>query len=118
MVYLSNMKIAPKEKRQLCVAFATKILGDKWTPLILTALFSKKLRFSELQNTVSPINPRTLSARLDFLEANCIITRTVYQEVPTRVEYELTNQGKDLVPILKSMGRWGDKYYDQAHKKH
>ncbi len=104
-----KMKKDSLEKHVGCIAFASKILGDKWTPLIIKNLYSGKLRFSQLHQATT-INPRTLSARLDFLEQTQIISRTMYAQIPPRVEYELTAKGLDLIPILKSMAEWGEKY--------
>jgi DNA-binding HxlR family transcriptional regulator len=97
------------EKRFGCVAFAAQILGDKWTPLIIKNLCEGRCRFSEMQQ-LNKINPRTLSAKLDFLEESQIITKIIHPEVPVRVEYSLTQKGQDLIPILRSMAAWGDKY--------
>lgn len=97
------------EKRIGCVAFAAQILGDKWTPLIIKNLCEGRSRFSEMQSE-NGINPRTLSAKLDFLEVSGILKKAIYPEKPPRVEYSLTAKGVDLVPILKSMAAWGDKY--------
>ncbi len=97
------------EKRFGCVAFAAKILGDKWTPLIIKNLWEGNCRFSKMQSE-NGINPRTLSAKLDFLEKSEIIKKVVYPEMPPRVEYSLTEKGQDLIPILRSMAAWGDKY--------
>jgi DNA-binding HxlR family transcriptional regulator len=63
-----------------------------------------------LENALGGISPRTLSQRLDELEQNKIITKECFAEVPPRVEYTLTQKGKDLIPILKSMAAWGGKY--------
>jgi DNA-binding HxlR family transcriptional regulator len=95
-----------------CIAAAMQIIGTKWTALILRDLFSGPKRFCELEKSVGKINPRTLSQRLDDLEAHGIVTRQSFAEVPPRIEYELTNKGRDLLPILKQMSTWGDKYYD------
>ncbi len=99
----------PVEKRVGCVAFAAQIFGDKWTPLIIKNVYEGQCRFSEMQ-LLNQINPRTLSARLDFLEKSGIITKEIFSEAPPRVEYSLTAKGQDLIPILKSMAAWGDKY--------
>lgn len=107
------MQKTPIEKRSGCVAFAATILGDKWTPLLLQFLYPQKRRFSELQQMVG-VNPRTLSSRLDFLEKAGIVTRTVYPEVPVRVEYSLTEMGQDLIPVLQKMAEWGDKYHPKS----
>jgi DNA-binding HxlR family transcriptional regulator len=87
-----------------------QIIGSKWTALILRDLFAGPKRFCELEKSVGNINPRTLSQRLDDLEANGIITRQSFAEVPPRTEYSLTAKGEDLLPILKQMATWGTKY--------
>ena len=100
----------PQARQKTCIAWATQIIGDKWTPMLLFALGERSHRFGELQTAAGGINPRTLSARLDMLEQNEIITRKVFPEVPPRVEYELTQKGADLLPVIQSMVDWGDKY--------
>jgi DNA-binding HxlR family transcriptional regulator len=92
-----------------CVIATSKIVGDKWTPILLFALADGNKRFCELQET-GGINPRTLSARLDNLEAAGIIERTVFPEVPPRVEYVLTTKGSDLLPVIENMIAWADKH--------
>jgi DNA-binding HxlR family transcriptional regulator len=104
----NNPKI---EKHPGCVAEALCIVGNKWTALILMELAGGSMRFSALEKKLSNISPRTLSQRLDELEQKKIITRKCFAEVPPRVEYALTNKGKDLMPVLKSMAVWGDKYH-------
>jgi DNA-binding HxlR family transcriptional regulator len=93
-----------------CIATTMQIIGNKWTALILRDLFSGPKRFCELEKSVSGINPRTLSQRLDDLESHGIITRKSYAEVPPRSEYALTHKGQDLLPILQKMAAWGTKY--------
>lgn len=93
-----------------CVAAAAYIISSKWTPQLVYVLSSGVRRFGEIQKEVGGINPRTLSARLDELEHSGIVTKTQYNEVPPRVEYELTPKGKDLLPILECMVDWGNKY--------
>jgi DNA-binding HxlR family transcriptional regulator len=105
----TNSTLEPKVG---CIASAMQIIGNKWTALILRDLFSGPKRFCELEKSVGSINPRTLSQRLDDLEAHGIITRQSFAEVPPRTEYRLTKKGKDLLPILQQMASWGDKYYD------
>lgn len=97
-------------KKSGCVVFATKILGDQWTPRLLFALSTEKLRFCQLQDSVGGVNPRTLSKRLSDLEISGILTKVIFSEVPPHTEYSLTKKGKDLLPILKSMAAWGEKY--------
>ena len=90
------------------------ILGAKWTPQLLYALHSGTNRFCEMQKEVGGINPRTLSARLDELERAGIVKKTVYAEMPPRIEYALTQKGQDLVPILEQMVEWGVKHPSAA----
>ena len=99
------------ESREGCIASAMEIIGNKWTALILRDLSEGSKRFSELEKSVGHINPRTLSQRLDDLESHDIITKKSYAEVPPRIEYTLTPKGQDLLPVLKAMSAWGDKYY-------
>ena len=100
----------PNLTNQKCVYRAVKIFGDKWTPLIVQTLAKKTSRFCEIQKEVGGINPRTLSLRLSHLEEEGIIKKTIYSEVPLHSDYKLTLKGNDLLPILKSMAAWGEKY--------
>lgn len=106
--------LSPKTKLEPhvgCIASAMDIIGNKWTALILRDLFSGPRRFCELEKSVGNINPRTLSQRLDDLEAHGIITKKSFAEVPPRIEYTLTDKGTDLFPILKQMAAWGTKHH-------
>lgn len=105
--------ISPIEPKVGCIAAAMEIIGNKWTALILRDLLEGPQRFCELERSVGTINPRTLSQRLDDLEAHGIVTRKSFAEVPPRTEYTLTQKGKDLLPVLKQMAAWGNKY-DEA----
>jgi DNA-binding HxlR family transcriptional regulator len=102
----------PVEPKVGCIAGAMEIIGNKWTALILRDLMEGSKRFCELEKSVGNINPRTLSQRLDDLERHEIITKQTFAEVPPRIEYTLTEKGHDLLPILKQMATWGNKYYD------
>lgn len=99
------------EVKDGCIERAMKVIGNKWTALILRDLNDDIRRFSDLENSIKGINPRTLSQRLDDLEAQAIITKKSFAEVPPRVEYSLTQKGKDLLPVLKQMAEWGNKHY-------
>jgi len=98
------------EPRGGCIAAALKIVGDKWSGFIIRELTAGPRRFGELQAALSGISPRTLSQRLDSLEAEAVVSKKTYAEAPPRVEYSLTAKGEDLIPILQSMIAWGDKY--------
>jgi DNA-binding HxlR family transcriptional regulator len=99
------------ETRVGCIASAMQIIGNKWTALLLKELATGPKRFGELQKSIAGLNPRTLSQRLDELEHCNILTKQSFAEVPPRVEYTLTPKGMDLIPVLRQMAAWGDKYY-------
>lgn len=93
-----------------CVKAATKILGDKWTPQLLRFFVNEEsVRFCQIQDLVTGINPRTLSARLDTLEHEGIIEKIVPAD-KARCEYRLTQKGKELTPILQDMEAWSTRY--------
>lgn len=102
------------ETKSGCIASAMEIIGSKWTALILRDLAQGPKRFSELEKSVGGVNPRTLSQRLDDLEKHRIVTKETYAEVPPRIEYTLTPKGQDLIPVLRAMSAWGDKYYQAS----
>lgn len=90
---------------------ATDIMGDKWTPRLLRFFAAEpRVRFCQLQDLAGDINPRTLSARLVKLESAGIILKRPTS--PSRCEYELTQKGRDLMPILEHMQDWSRKYPD------
>lgn len=93
-----------------CVKAATKILGDKWTPQLMQFfLCEETLRFCQLQDYVHGINPRTLSARLAFLEGEGIIEKNTPKD-NGRCEYSLTQKGRDLAPVIRDMEYWSQHY--------
>ena len=84
-------------------------LGDKWSMLVLITLnVNGTMRFSDIQKTISDISQRMLTVTLRTLEADGLVSRTVYAEVPPRVEYQLTETGKTLIPLSRalSIGHW------------
>jgi DNA-binding HxlR family transcriptional regulator len=99
-----------KDSECSSISSALKIVGDKWTGLLVRELTTGPKRFTALQEGLVGISPRTLSQRLDMLEQCDIVSRKVYAESPPRVEYALTKKGEDLIPILQSMVGWGVKY--------
>lgn len=102
------------ESKEGCIASAMKIIGNKWTALLLRDLYAGPKRFGELERSLIGISPRTLSQRLDDLERCGIILKRAYQEAPPHTEYSLTEKGSDLVPVLQQMAAWGTKYYDHS----
>ena len=90
-------------------------LGDKWSMLVLVTLNANgTMRFCDVHKAIADISQRMLTVTLRTLEADGLISRKVYAEVPPRVEYSLTNLGRSLKPILDAMGVWGAQYKAQA----
>lgn len=88
------------------IEYTLKFMGSKWTFLILRELFSGTKRFGELKRGLKSISTKTLVERLHELEADHIVERKLYPEVPPRVEYTLTARGQSLRPILDAMKEW------------
>lgn len=86
------------------------LIGNKWKVLILRDLMPGKKRFGELRASVGSITQKVLTANLREMEADGLLTRTVYAEVPPRVEYELTSLGTSLAPVLDNLRDWGEAY--------
>lgn len=100
-----------KEEMPACpVATTVALIGSKWKLLIIRNLLARPWRFNELKKDLEGISQKVLTDSLRSMEADGIITRTVYPEVPPRVEYVLTELGKSLKPILDSMQAWGEAY--------
>lgn len=91
-----------------------ELLGKKWTALIVWALRDGPLRFLELQDEVAGVSPRMLSRRLDELSSLGIVTRRQFGEIPPRVEYTLTDMGRDLRPVIETMEFWSSKWQPPA----
>lgn len=86
------------------------VIGGKWATLILRELLGGTKRFGEMRARLTGVSPKTLTDRLRELEAHGVVARTVYAEVPPRVEYTLTEKGRALRPILEAMGAWGERW--------
>lgn len=100
-----------KEKSINCPVEKTlNIIGKKWAVLIIRDLLSGKKRFGRLLASLAGISPRTLAARLRELEANGVIKKKIFPEIPLRVEYSLTKRGEDLHSILDQMNKWGSSH--------
>jgi DNA-binding HxlR family transcriptional regulator len=89
------------------VAATMELIGSKWTPLIVHDLSEGPRRFMQLERACPGISPRTLSDRLDMLEQQGILIRRSHSESPPRVEYELTDKGRALLPIIDAMREFG-----------
>lgn len=100
-----------KEELPECpVATTVQLIGSKWKLLVLRNLMDRPWRFNELKKSLEGVSQKVLTDSLRSLENDGIITRTVYPEVPPRVEYALSDIGESMRPILTSMKEWGENY--------
>lgn len=87
------------------------LLGQKWTLSILRVIHINKVqRYNELYKHLKPISPKTLSVRLQELEAKHILSKKIYNEIPPKVEYTLTKEGKELIECFKHIDSWVSKW--------
>ncbi len=103
----------PKCHFRCPVEAALEILGGKWKGLILFHLRSETRRFNELKRLIPDISQRMLTKQLRELEADEIVHRKIFQEIPPKVEYSLTNFGITLTPVLKALHEWGIEYINK-----
>ena len=100
-----------KEEMPACpVATTVSLIGSKWKLLIMRNLMARPWRFNELKKDLEGISQKVLTDSLRSMEADGIVTRTVYPEVPPRVEYALSELGESMRPIIVAMERWGTEY--------
>ena len=99
---------------QMCPRYehAIQLLGKRWTGLILDSLLDGSRRFCELTATVEGLYDRVLSDRLRELESEGIVERIVYPQIPVRVEYRLTEKGRDLRPVVQSIHKWAEQWIE------
>ena len=98
------------------VATTVQLIGNKWKLLIMRNLLVRPWRFNELQKNLDGISQKVLTDCLRTMEADGIIIRTAYAEVPPRVEYSLSELGESMRPILNSMEQWGLSYKNTLSK--
>lgn len=100
-----------KEEMPACpVATTIAMIGSKWKLLIMRNLLSRPWRFNELRKDLDGVSQKVLTDSLRSMEEDGIIIRTVYPEVPPRVEYSLSELGESMRPILDAMNAWGTEY--------
>lgn len=112
---VENSIPTPRFERYDCsdgcpVEMALEQIAGKWKGLIIYHLMDETLRFNELARRVGDVTQRSLTKQLRELEAEQIVKRKVYAVVPPKVEYSLTQKGKDLQTVVKALGDWGLKY--------
>lgn len=107
-----------KEELPACpVATTVWLIGSKWKLLIMRNLLVRPWRFNELKKNLEGISQKVLTDSLRSMEADGIITRTVYPEVPPRVEYALSELGESMRPIISAMEQWGLGYQDKLRSQ-
>ncbi len=107
-----------KEEMPACpVATTVALIGSKWKLLILRNLMARPWRFNELKKDLNGVSQKVLTDSLRSLEEDGIVTRTVYPEVPPRVEYALSDLGESMRPIIDVMQRWGLEYQARMRQK-
>lgn len=100
-----------KEELPACpVATTVQMIGSKWKLLIMRNLLTRPWRFNELQKSLEGISQKVLTDSLRSMESDGIIIRTVFAEIPPRVEYSLSELGESMRPIINSMEQWGKDY--------
>ena len=108
-----NEQKSVRELPECPVETTLTLIGDKWKVLILRDLMPGTKRFGELKKSVGNVSQKVLTAQLRAMEESGLLNRTVYAEVPPRVEYSLTELGQSLAPILDAMKNWGEQYKEQ-----
>ena len=107
-----------KEEMPACpVATTVRLIGSKWKLLIIRNLLQRPWRFNELKKNLEGISQKVLTDSLRSMEADGIVTRTVYPEVPPRVEYALSELGESMRPVMDAMEKWGIKYKNHLQTK-
>lgn len=106
--------IQPTSSESICPRYehAIQLLGKRWTGLLLYALLEGPRRFCELTTRVEGLSDRVLSDRLRELEVEGIIERIVYPQIPVRVEYQLTEKGRALEPVVQAIQKWAEKWVE------
>ncbi|MBB3035738.1 winged helix-turn-helix transcriptional regulator [Hoyosella altamirensis] len=109
------MRDSVAKAMEVCpVEVAIAVLGGSWKMTIVKHLVSATLRFGELSRVVGGVSARMLTRQLRELEADGVVHREVYAEVPPRVEYSLTELGRTLVPLVQMLDEWGANYQERA----
>lgn len=102
------------ESKNICPRFhcAVELVGRRWTGAILSAMLMGATRFTDIIHAVPGLSDRLLSERLKELEANGIVVREVHPETPVRIEYQLTEKGRDLNDVIAALSEWANEWVD------
>ena len=113
---MQSQKIVYKGKEFVCsLAFVLHLIGDKYKTLIMYHLKDGPQRSGVLQKSIAGISNRMFSYSIRALEKDGLVTRTVYPEVPPKVAYALTEEGRSLLPVIMAMDQWGKDFAEQQH---
>jgi DNA-binding HxlR family transcriptional regulator len=109
---MSDLRDCPANVTAFCPAYhrAIELIGRRWTGAVLRALLSGATRFTDVTAAVPGLSDRLLSERLKELEAEGIVTRTVFPETPVRIEYRLTEKGHALSEVIAAVSAWADTW--------
>lgn len=99
------------------VEASLEVIGGKWKGIILYHLLTETIRFNELRRMMPEITQRMLTKQLRELEADNLVSRKVYAEVPPKVEYSMTKYGKTLAPVIHSLQAWGSKHLKKSSNR-
>ena len=102
-----------KLKDECAMIYTLSLISGRWKPIIFWKLINKKVRLSDLKKSIPVISERMLILQLRKLEEDKLVKRTVHNEVPLKVEYELTKLGESLAPALHLLAVWGTKHYQK-----
>jgi len=107
---MKNGPLAPDPEESCPVTCCLGVIGGKWKPVILFCICHGVDRFGAMQRAVPGITKQMLTKQLREMEADGLITRSVYAEVPPRVDYALTPKGRSLLPVIEAMRDWGEAH--------
>ena len=100
------------DEAPICEHFqrAAELIGKRWNPQVVRALQTGATRFTDIRDTIPQISDALLSERLKELEAEDVVTRTVTPDTPVRIDYRLTDRGRDLTKVVDELGRWAERW--------
>jgi DNA-binding HxlR family transcriptional regulator len=111
----SREEVGVSPSREACCTHyhrAVEMIGKRWTGAIVAVLMEGPLRFSQIRECVPDLSDRLLSERLKELEAEGLVERHVFDEVPVKVQYDLTDKGRALQPVVQALRTWGRTWLD------
>ncbi len=107
-----------KEELPICpVETALRVIGSKWKLMIINELLSSTKRFNELMNRLSPISHKVLTENLREMENDGVVVRTVYSEMPPKVEYSLSDLGSQIQTLMDYISSWGEEYQEYIRRQ-